>query len=75
MWEMFEALFLGLVEGLTEFLPVSSTGHLLLIGHFLGFEFDRKDLRGPDPAWSDPGDSLGLFRPFVENRQGAPLRS
>lgn len=45
---LFQALVLGVIEGATEYLPVSSTGHLLIAEHLMGMDADERQKEAAD---------------------------
>ena len=50
MYDYIIAIVLGIVEGATEFLPVSSTGHMILVGYLMGYD----------------GQQAGVFEVFIQ---------
>lgn len=55
--EILKVVFLGIVEGVTEWLPISSTGHMLLVDEFIQIQASKEFKEMffcCHPAWSNP---------------------
>lgn len=61
-----DAVILGVVEGITEFLPISSTGHLIITNHLL-------ELNSETPLLDAQGNPLWAREPSEDDPEGVPL--